>query len=140
MTKTILCIDDTALILQLYRRIFEENGYKVLLASNGWDGLDALKRQPVDCVILDYQMPEMDGAGVVRRMRRHATFPPVILVCGSDPPWELLAQVDAFVPKPFLAEELLESVEGVIAAREEKEQQRASPTRSTQEINAYPAD
>jgi DNA-binding NtrC family response regulator len=40
MNKTILCIDDAAPILQLYGRVFEEQGYKVILASNAWDGLD----------------------------------------------------------------------------------------------------
>jgi CheY-like chemotaxis protein len=46
-------------------------------------------RFPVDCVILDYQMPEMDGAQVLRSMRHSKAPPQVILVSGSEPPREL---------------------------------------------------
>lgn len=118
MDKTILCIDDGPQILLLYGRIFEEQGYNVVLASNGRDGLDALKRNLVDCVILDNEMPEMDGAGVVRRMADLESAPPVILVSGSDPPQELRAQVDAFIEKPMRVAQLIGCVESVIGSRE----------------------
>lgn len=118
MDKTILCIDDGPQILLLYGRIFEEQGYNVVLASNGRDGLDALKRNLVDCVILDNEMPEMDGAGVVRRMADLVSAPPVILVSGSDPPQELRAQVDAFIEKPMRVAQLIGCVESVIGSRE----------------------
>jgi CheY-like chemotaxis protein len=123
MEKTILCVDDTPQILLLYRTVLEGHGYKVVLASNGREGLDALKRQVVDCVILDYRMPEMDGAAVVQRMTNRETSPPVILVSGSDPPRELRVQVDAFIEKPFRAMQLLECVEGVtgVGQREQHE-------------------
>jgi CheY-like chemotaxis protein len=114
MEKTILCIDDTVPLLQLYGRVFEQHGYAVLLASNGWDGLDALRRHRVDCVILDYEMPEMNGAAVVRHMAGLDTATPVILVSGSDPPRELEAQVEAFLRKPMRVSELLTCVESVI--------------------------
>lgn len=118
MNRTILCIDDTPTILLLYQRLFESHGYRVVLASNGWEGLDALRRQSVDCVILDYQMPEMDGAAVVRQLARGEAAPPVILVSGSDPPRELRAQVEAFVQKPWRTAQLLGCVEGLVGVRE----------------------
>jgi CheY-like chemotaxis protein len=124
MDKTILCIDDTPLILSLYKRLFEEHGYKVALASNGQDGLEFMKRHLVDCVILDYQMPGMDGAAVVRHMRQHHAPPPVILVSGADPPRRLREQVEAFIEKPMRGSQLLECVEEVIACEEREHDER----------------
>lgn len=114
MDKTILCIDDAAPVLLLYGRIFEEHGYRVVLASNGSDGLDALKRHAVDCVILDYEMPGMNGAAVVRHLASFKAAPPVILVSGSDPPEELRQQVEALIEKPMRMAQLLECVAAVI--------------------------
>lgn len=139
--KTVLCVDDTPLILQLYRRIFEERGYEVLLASSGWDGLEALKHQAVDCLILDLQMPGIDGAAVIEQMSHDENSPPVVLVSGSDPPWELLAQVDAFVQKPFLVAEVVDRVEDVLGLRVLKGPERPSrAATSAEEGNAYSAD
>ena len=120
MNRTILCIDDADSVLQLYGRIFEEQGYKVILASNAWDGLDALKHREVDCVILDYEMPGMNGAAVVKQLGFLGAAPPAILVSGSDPPRELRAQVEAFIAKPMRVAQLLDCVEGVIDAEARK--------------------
>lgn len=51
-------------------------------------------------------------------MRQHQAPPPVILVSGSDPPWELQEQVEAFVDKPMRGSQLLERVGKVIACEE----------------------
>ncbi|HKV78695.1 MAG TPA: response regulator [Candidatus Sulfotelmatobacter sp.] len=125
MRKTILCIDDTPQILLLYKCLFEDHGYKVVLASNGRDGLEFMKRHHVDCVILDYQMPEMDGLAVVRNMRQHEAPPPVIMVSGSDLPRELRQQVEAFIEKPMQAERLLECVGEVTECEEKRHHERS---------------
>ncbi len=124
MPKTILCIDDTPQILSLYKSLFEGHGYKAVLASNGRDGLEFMKHHHVDCVILDYQMPEMDGAAVVRSMREHQAPPPVIIVSGSDLPRELRQQVEAFVEKPMQAEQLLECVDEVTGCEPRRHNER----------------
>jgi two-component system, OmpR family, response regulator VanR len=124
MNKTILCIDDADPVLQLYGRFFEEHGYKVILASNGCDGLDVLKHHEVDCVILDYEMPGMNGATVVKQLALLAAAPPVILVSGSDPPRELRAQVEAFIAKPMRVAQLLDCVEGVMDAEKQRHPDR----------------
>jgi CheY-like chemotaxis protein len=114
MDGTILCIDDNQLLLRVYKEILEDHGYKAVLASNGWEGLEILKNRPIDCVILDYHMPGMDGPAVIRRMRRRQDSQPVILVSGSDPPPELLEQVEGFVEKSNLLPELLECIDSTI--------------------------
>jgi CheY-like chemotaxis protein len=114
VNRTILCIDDAPELLLLYKRLFEGHGYQVVLASNGHDGLESMKRSRVDCVILDYQMPGMNGAAVLRSMRHSKAPPPVILVSGSDLPRELREQVEAFIQKPTPISELLECVEAAI--------------------------
>jgi CheY-like chemotaxis protein len=124
MNKTILCVDDADPVLQLYGRLFEEHGYKVILASNWWEGLDALKDHKVDCVILDYEMPGMNGAAVVKQLGFLGAAPPVILVSGSDPPRKLRAQVEAFIAKPMRVTQLLECVEAVIDAEEQRHADR----------------
>lgn len=118
MKKTILCIDDADAIRLLYRRIFEEHGYKVFLAANGWDGLYALKQHHVDCVVLDYQMPEIGGAAIVGYMARRGITASVVLVSGADPPRELRLQVQAVLEKPMRVDELLQCVDRAIGMGE----------------------
>jgi CheY-like chemotaxis protein len=120
MNRTILCIDDNQLLLRLYKELLADKGYKAVLASGGPEGLEILKRRAIDCVILDYHMPEMDGPAVIRYMRRHHNPPPIILVSGSDPPSEIIEQVEAFVRKTDLVPQLLESVDSVIGDGEQE--------------------
>jgi DNA-binding response OmpR family regulator len=117
MDKTILCIDETRMLLQLYRRVLEEHGYDVLLASSGWEGLTMLDFHPVDCVILDHHMGGTDSPAVIRHLRGLGTPPPVILVSDTDPPREIRNQVEAFVEKPMLVSQLLECVDNAVGQR-----------------------
>ncbi len=114
MSRTLLCVDDDPRTLTLYRMVLEDHGYKTLVESNGWDGLNASDRYPVDCILVDYQMPGMNGAEFVRRLKCKHASTPVIVVSGSqDVPAELLSQVAAFIEKPFRVKNLVECVESV---------------------------
>ena len=57
----LLCIDDDVQSLEIRKIVFEASGYRVLTASSGADGLRLFRSYPVDAVVLDYHMPEMDG-------------------------------------------------------------------------------
>lgn len=59
---TVLLVDDEQNILSSLRRLFRPEGYRILLAGNGQEGLDVLTQEPVDLVISDMRMPVMDGA------------------------------------------------------------------------------
>ena len=66
---TILCVDDEPNILSSLRRLFRGKGYQVLTAESGAQGLQLLEQQPVDLVISDMRMPEMDGARFLAQVR-----------------------------------------------------------------------
>lgn len=118
MDKTILCIDDAVSILLLYQRIFEEHGYQVSLAANGWQGLNALNQGNIDCVVLDYRVAGLDGAAILGHMTRRGMTEAVILVSSADPPIELRSQVHAVLEKPMRVAELLQCVDRALRNRQ----------------------
>ncbi len=69
-TATVLCVDDEANILSALRRLLRQEGYKLLFANNGVEGLAVLEQEPVDLVISDMRMPEMDGAKFLTEVAR----------------------------------------------------------------------
>jgi response regulator RpfG family c-di-GMP phosphodiesterase len=66
---TLLCVDDEPGVLSALRRVFRRDGYNVLLASSGAEGLQILQRESVDLVISDMRMPVMDGAEFLKQVR-----------------------------------------------------------------------
>ncbi len=77
--KKILLVDDEKNILIVYREEFEDEGYQVVAASNGEDGLAKFKDEKPDLVILDILMPGMNGIQVLRKMKMLDSTIPVIL-------------------------------------------------------------
>ncbi len=77
--KTILVVDDEESIRLLYREELEEDGYRVILASDGREALRQVKSDPPDLITLDIRMPGMDGIEVLQRIREMDTHIPVIM-------------------------------------------------------------
>lgn len=77
--KRILLVDDEEGIRLLYREEFEEEGYDVATASNGEEALERFNQESPDLVILDINMPGMNGIEVLRRMKEINPELPVIL-------------------------------------------------------------
>jgi len=97
---TILCIDDHWLGLIRRKRLLEENGYEVLEATNGQEGLELFLSQPVDAVIVDYQIPGMSGDVVAAKMKCISPQVPILLLSAYGPlPKVKLKAVDAFLSK-----------------------------------------
>jgi DNA-binding NtrC family response regulator len=80
----VLVVDDVAPLAQQYAYDLERvGGYSVQTAASGSEALDALTRSAVDCMILDLEMPGMDGFGVLRAMEQQGSEVPVIVYTGT---------------------------------------------------------
>lgn len=110
-TPTILCIDDESLGLQIRRIVLEQAGYRVLTAEDGPSGLSLFRSNPIDGVVLDYYMPDMDGGAVAQTMRRERPAVPIMLLSAYiNLPPEIVALVDVTLLKGEGPEELLEKL------------------------------
>jgi|UniRef100_A0A7V6DPZ3 two-component system response regulator (stage 0 sporulation protein F) len=77
--KKILVADDEMAIRLLYSEELKEEGYEVYTASNGREALDIIDTMPLDLVILDIKMPEMDGIEALRQIKEKKPNLPVLL-------------------------------------------------------------
>ncbi|TKB26427.1 response regulator [Desulfopila sp. IMCC35006] len=77
--KKLLLVDDEESIQLVYREEFEDEGYQVISASDGTTGLEKFKEENPDLVILDIQMPGINGVEVLRQMKMLRPAVPVIL-------------------------------------------------------------
>jgi len=118
LRKTILCIDDDWNGL-IGRKIFlERNGYEVLEASGGNEGLKLFLTHPVDAVVLDYQMPGMNGDVVAARMKRMKSHIPILLLSAYGPlPGIKLESVDTFLTKSQEPQVLLSTLQDLLTSR-----------------------
>jgi DNA-binding response OmpR family regulator len=119
--KRVLCIEDHPEMIELIRLILGRQGFEVVGAEGGREGLQALQDNPVDLVLLDLMMPDMDGWEVFRQIRANDQLKeiPVIAVTakaqGIDRILGLhIAGMDDFITKPFGPKELIASVERVL--------------------------
>jgi CheY-like chemotaxis protein len=110
-SAVVLCIDDNEDVLECEKSFLESFGYSVLTAASGGKGLELASIHTVDVVIVDYFMPEMNGAEVAFEMRRLRPEAPIIMLSGAaDVPKQALKLVDAFIAKDCLASQLLPTI------------------------------
>lgn len=121
----LLCIDDDVQSLEVRKILFEINGYRVLTARGGADGLRLFRSQPVDAVILDYQMPEMDGGEVATRMKDLRPQVPILMLSAvPELPDKAHGHVDGFICKGEPTAKLVKSIEQLLAERDSSEASR----------------
>ena len=108
--KMLLCIDDSQAILDYEKRMFEQSGYVVVTEASARRGLRLAASFSFDVVLLDYNMPEMNGHELAYEIRRLRPETPVVMVSGSEIPEETRRLVDAVVPKDEANRELLRTV------------------------------
>ncbi|MEE4166162.1 MAG: response regulator [Desulfocapsaceae bacterium] len=115
--KRILVIDDEELIRTFLRDLLEEEGYEVIIAANGEEGLAVFDTQSVDLVITDIIMPVKDGLDTILELKKKAPELPVIAIsAGGNIPKERYLAVAAYMKKtvtlakPFTRQELLSAV------------------------------
>ena len=98
--KTILCIDDDDGMLNYHRALLERRGFEVLTATSPRKGLQIAVAFKVAAVIVDYNMPEMNGHELATEIKRMRPQIPVVMVSSDgEIPEHVLKGVDAFVSK-----------------------------------------
>ena len=114
--QRILIADDLVFLAELMQEWLVAKGYSVKVVHDGQAAADYLKQSPVDLVILDVEMPGLDGFEVCTfiRSHKHLAKLPVIISTGRDNPLDRdharRLDVHAFIPKPFALPELLAKV------------------------------
>ncbi|MFF2318445.1 response regulator [Arthrobacter sp. NPDC058097] len=106
----VLVVDDDQHLLKALRITLQAHGYTVETAEDGEAALIAASRNPPGIVVLDLGLPDMDGAAVLRELRRWSTAPVLVLSArhgSSDKVDALDAGADDYITKPFGLEELL---------------------------------
>jgi two-component system chemotaxis response regulator CheY len=117
--KRILTIDDSRTMRDMLRMTLVDAGYVVLQAVDGLDGLDVLKKERVDVVITDINMPKMDGYGVIRHLRADSGYddtPILVLSTENDQKTKDIgrdAGATGWLVKPFDPDQLVEIVKQV---------------------------
>jgi PAS domain S-box-containing protein len=115
---TVLCIDDEETGLKLRKILFERQGHRVFTALDGPSGIDLFKTQPIDAVIVDYRMPNMDGAVVAEKLKELRPAVPIIMLSGENKvPHEAKQTVDAFVTKGESPAVLLKTTASLLQVR-----------------------
>jgi len=122
---TILCIEDEPQIRRFLRASLSTQGYRLIEATNGRQGLaEAANRSP-DVVILDLGLPDMDGLEVMRRLRELSERPVIVLSARGqerDKVDALDAGADDYLTKPFSVAELLARIRVSLRHRREPDE------------------
>ena len=123
MTKggTILLVEDEADIASLVQAYLERDGFRVVWATRGTEGLQALERHDIRLAILDLQLPDTDGFDVCRAIRSCSRVPVVMLTARDeeiDRVTGLELGADDYVTKPFSPRELVARVHAVLRRAE----------------------
>jgi two-component system OmpR family response regulator len=131
MTTRVLVVDDDARLYELLASYLGQNGMSPAHASSGRRALDLLERDAFDAVLLDVMMPEMDGLGVLSRIRaRWPSLPVIMLTAKGDETDRVVGLelgADDYLAKPFSPRELLARLKAVLRrANPDLERQRLS--------------
>lgn len=120
MSKTILAVDDSVTMLQTISLSLEKEGYKVITASDGVEGLKVLKAgEKFDVIITDVNMPNMDGIALtaeIRKLEKYKFTPIIVLTTESQVGKKedgKQAGATGWIVKPFKPEQLVSVVRRV---------------------------
>lgn len=122
-SKTILICDDDTDLVESMRLMLERQGYRVIRASDGHQGKQAIHTHKPDLVILDMMMPRMGGYPVLEHFRDKPDAPPFIMITANEGSRhkayaEMLGVVE-YIRKPFPMEKLIETVQRAMGGEAE---------------------
>ena len=107
MARTCLVVDDSRVVRKVARRILESNGFEVAEAADGQLALNACRDQLPDCILLDWNMPVMDGLSFLRALRKEfgPDNPPVVFCTTENDIGHIEAAISngaqEYIMKPF---------------------------------------
>ncbi len=118
MSKYILVVDDEPIVVEIAKRKLQDRGYEVATASNGEEALDSVSKRKPDLILLDIQMPKMNGYTFIIEMHKNPELvgvPVVVLTAYNEmEPLFKRRGVKAYLLKPLKLQDLLETVQKVI--------------------------
>jgi DNA-binding response OmpR family regulator len=121
-SKRVVCVEDEAEMIDLIRLILSRRGFEVIGANGGIMGLEVIRAEKPDLILLDLMMPDMDGWEVYQQIKadEELSDTPVIVVTAKAQSIDKvlglhIAKVDDYISKPFSPQELLDSVDQVLS-------------------------
>ena len=120
MTKRILVVEDTEDNRQIMRDLLSSAGYDLVEAQDGAEGVAMAKSSRPDLILMDIQLPGLDGYEATRRIKANPTLRPIPLIVvtsyalSGDDVKAFAAGCDAYVTKPFVPRELLAKIRGFL--------------------------
>jgi DNA-binding response OmpR family regulator len=121
MSGSVLLVEDEENLASLVRAYLEQEGYRVIAVVTGAEALRAIETEPVRLVVLDLNLPDMDGLDVCRQIRTRSSVPVVMLTARDEESDRLagLAQgADDYIGKPFSPRELVARMKAVLGRSE----------------------
>ncbi|MFC5434206.1 response regulator transcription factor [Microbacterium suwonense] len=114
----ILAVDDEPMLTDLLAMALRMEGWEVRTAGSGLEALQAARDFEPDALVLDVMMPDLDGMGVLRRLREAGNLVPVVFLTAKDSVGDRIAGLtaggDDYVTKPFSLEEVIARLRAVI--------------------------
>ena len=117
MNELILVVDDEPRIVKQARDYLERSSFRVVTAADGKNALFVARRDRPDLIVLDLNLPEMDGLDVCRALRRDSNVPIIMLTARVDETDRLIGLelgADDYITKPFSPRELVARVRAVL--------------------------
>ncbi len=127
--RTILLVEDTEEVIMMLRDYLESAAYKVVTATNGLDGIAKAKQTQPDLILMDVQMPGMDGLEATQKLRSEADFQhtPIIALTALAMPNDrercLAAGMDEYVTKPVNLKMLVKLIQSFLSAKQDLKSQ-----------------
>jgi DNA-binding response OmpR family regulator len=118
LKKTILIIEDEPNIVMGLRDALEFEGFRVVSAERGRDGIQLAKSETPDAVILDLMLPDVNGYAVCEEIRRWSAFVPIIMLTARSQETDKIRGLDSgaddYVTKPFSVNELIARMRAIL--------------------------
>lgn len=117
MNKKILVVDDEPQIVELIESYLTKDGYQVIIASDGRQALELVRREQPDLILLDLMLPEIDGFDVCRILRKESSTPIIMLTARGEETDKIVGLelgADDYITKPFSPREVSARVKAVL--------------------------